>query len=374
MTLVLATRAVIPGAAFGITPTTKRAGESIKAAFTRLISGLKSLPLDFQKQRELRTLEKQRGSGALSYSDFKFLERAGDDVGKLLRAGLFCLASPEYFFYSYLVIPVMSSGNPWAWRTHPSGFDSQEDKFSRDRICIHRRQIAVVSALTTLFAGCADDSDAKLRDARRGQLALVQEAIEVSSSKGIASALQVLDPWINTNTGKFSKNTGSRRLGHRTDTAAAPTLTGVDKQASSFPRVKLDIQGVPWATVKDMCRAVGVDGVPNIWLLRRMNRGELIKYYDTIRNGDEFISSVGVGALGEDEVLNCCIERCISVDPSRNNKALRHDLQTWIQLATAKDGRNEQNKRLVLSSLHVCRDVSRDPSGLGGSLRAILKT
>ena len=369
---MIATRAAVSVAPFGVTPA-KRAGENVKAAFSRLVSGLKSLPLDFQKQRELRTLQKQRGNGALSYSEFKFLERAGDDVGKLLRAGLFCLASPEYFFYSYLVIPMMSSGNPWAWRTHPSGFDSGEDKFSRDRICIHRRQIAVVSALTTLFAGCADDSDVKLKEARRGQLALVQEAIEASSSKGIASALQVLDPWINISNDKFSKNGGSRFFGHRADTVAS-TSAGVDKQASTFPRVKLDIQGVPWSTVKDMCRAVGVDGVPNIWFLRRINRGELIKYYDTIRNGDEFISSVGIGALGEDEVLNCCIERCISVDPSRDNKALRQDLQSWIQLATAKDGRNEQNKRLVLSSLHICRDVSKDPSGLGGALRAILKT
>ena len=352
-----------PSYSAAITPqsgSVENALDGVKASLKRILTGFMTIPSNFQRQRRLKTILKQQGSSTISYSDFKFLERVGDDFGKILRAGLFCLVSPEYFFYTYLVIPVMSGGNPWAWRTLPSGFDTEEDRFARERICIHRRQTALVSALTTLFVH-TDDTELKLRSKRQNQLALIQDAVEVASVKGIAVALDTLEPWLV----KRGKNTAPRGLKIKEIAVS---------RVSSSPRENLDISGIPWSVVKDICRAVGVEGVPNIFLLRRLNRGELVRYFDVIRNGDEFISSIGVGSLNEDDVVSCCIERCISVDPSRDVKALRQDLKSWIELALAKDGRNEQNKRMAMSSLHVCRDLSRDSSGFSGVLRAILKS
>ena len=66
-------------------------------------------------------------------------------------------------------------------------------------------------------------------------------------------------------------------------------------------------------------------------------------------------------------------KRCISVDPSKTDKALRHDLKEWIDAAIADDGRNEQNKRLAMAALHVSRDLSKDGGGLGPLLKASLK-
>jgi len=345
----------------GTSDTANKALDGVKASLRRILTGFMTIPSNFQRQRRLKTILKQRGSTTISYPDFKFLELVGEDFGKILRAGLFCLVSPEYFFYTYLVIPVMSGGNPWAWRTLPSGFDTKEDRFTRESICIHRRQTALVSALTTLFAGCADDTELKLRSKRLSQLALIKGAVEVASVKGIAVALDTLEPWLV----KRGKNAAPRGVKIKEIAVS---------RVSSSKRDNLDISGMPWSVVKDICRAVGVEGVPNIFLLRRLNRGELVRYFDVIRNGDEFISSIGVGSLNEDDVVSCCIERCISVDPSRDVKELRQDLKSWIELALAKDGRNEQNKRMAMSSLHVCRDLSRDSSGFGGVLRAIVKS
>lgn len=265
-----------------------------------------------------------------------------------------------------MVIPVLSGSSPWAWRTLPSGFDTENDKFARERICIHRRQAALVSALSNLFAGCAEDTDDKLRVKRQAQVALIHEALEAASSKGLVGALDKLHPWLATKRGQRPRIGGKASGAVRT-----PSSHSVDKAKA---RCKLDIPEVPWATVRDLVRAVGVDGVPNIWILRRLNRGELVRHFDSIRNGDDFLSAVGVGSLADEEVVSCCIERCISVDPSRDDKALRSDLSNWVELATAKGGdRNEQNTRLALSCLHVCRDLGKDPGGLGGALRAVLK-
>ena len=137
---------------------------TVTVSFTRLLNGFKAIPSNLQRQQQLKALRKQKGEEAITYSEFMFLQEAAEDVAKIVRAGLFCAVSPEYFFYSYLVIPMMSSAsNPWAWRTLPSGFDTEDDKFARDRIVAARRQSAMVTALTVMFSGTAEDVDAKTR-------------------------------------------------------------------------------------------------------------------------------------------------------------------------------------------------------------------
>jgi len=401
--------------------------DTVKASLIRVLAGLQSIPATFQKQQRLKNLRKQRGDAALSFADFKFLERAGDDVGKLLRAGLFCVVSPEYFFYTYLVIPVMSGKNAWAWRTLPSGFDTEDDRDARERICVHRRQAALTSALSLFYSGCAEDSDDKTRSKRVEQLAVIQQALEAAAtSKGMAAALEVLHPWLEQQPGagrgrgravagmaaggapggkggkggKGDKTQGRARA-RSSATAAAPaaasttttTATAAATKAARSPAVaalrsspadpkaKLAIPEVPWPTIKDMVRSVGIDGVPNLWILRRLNRGELTRHFDAIRSEDEFLyyhAPGGVAALAEDELVGCCISRGISTDATRAERDLRADLAGWLDLtaspAAREAGRNEQNARLALACLHVGRDVARDAGGLGGVLRAVLKS
>ena len=41
---------------------------------------------------------------------------------------------------------------------------------------------------------------------------------------------------------------------------------------------ELNILAVPGAVIKECCRSVGVDGVPNIPIIRRLNIGEIKGY------------------------------------------------------------------------------------------------
>jgi hypothetical protein len=373
---------------------------TVTTAALRLVAGVSSIPSNFQKEQRLKKKRREQGDAALSYAEFKFLENVKDDLGKIFRAGLFCAASPEYFFYTYLVIPIMSSGsNPWAWRTLPSGFDTEDDLDARDRVCVQRRQAALVTGLVHLFSGCSEDTDEKTRDKRVSQLAMIQDALQAYSSKGIAEALNVLDPWLAVgragrpaaaSTASNNDQAGAKGKASRSRGRNAPSSQPQkpvqpqnqqqqqkqqqQKKKQQQSKAKLDIPEVPWVTIKEMCRAMGVDGVPNIYILRMLNRGELINLFDRVRNSDEYLAAAGrLDALDEDEVVSCCIERCISVDPSKTDKALRHDLKEWIDAAIADDGRNEQNKRLAMAALHVSRDLSKDGGGLGPLLKASLK-
>ena len=365
--------------------------DNLKASFGRLLQGFQAIPGNFQRQQQLKKLRKDEGDSAISYADFKFLENAAEDVSKILRAGLFCAVSPEYFFYSYLVIPMMSgASNPWAWRTLPSGFDTEADKSARDRIVAQRRQAALVTALSHLFSGCAEDVDAKLRDKRIAQLSMIERAMGALGRKGFGDALEVLQPWLESSRG--SSGGGSSGSGSGTPATPAgrrkaankPTPAAALASSSTKPKLaraarpdKLDIPEVPWTTIKDCCKAIGVDGVPNFYLVRLINRGELSRHFELIRAGDEYLKKVGVARLHLDEVVDACVERCISTDTTRSDAALRADLTQWVAMATAPVGPqgvavNAQNRRLALAGLHVCRDVKT--GALGGALKAVLQS
>jgi len=255
-----------------------------------------------------------------------------------------------------------------------------------------------------LFSGCSEDTDEKTRTKRVSQLAIIQEALQACSSKGIAEALNVLDPWLavgkagklaaassaatsNDQAGAKGKASRSRGRNAQSSQPSKPVQSQKQQPQKQQPqkqqqqqkkkqqsRARLEIPEVPWVTIKEMCRAMGVDGVPNIYVLRMINRGELNNLLDRVRNSDEYLSAAGrLDALDEDEVVSCCIERCISVDPSKTDKALRQDLREWIDAASADDGRNEQNKRLAMAALHVSRDLAKDVGGLGALLKTSLK-
>lgn len=366
----------------------------------RLQTGLSSIPSNFVRGRELEKQKKSFGLKTLTFTDYKFLEHAKDDFWKFARFGLTLCVSQEIAFYTYLIIPIMSSAsNPWAWKVLPSGFDLPADKDMRDQILVKRRQTALLNSLQFLLGQTIDDVDVKTKTERSGHVHMLEEALKAKSTSG---ALKVLESWF-TNPGLGDRNkggaatsapssekngkSGSATMGriarvsrNGKTSAPGPSLTGTSSiktksavtavSASKGPQIKLRLDQVPWLVIKDCCRAFGLDGVPNIFLVRMVNRNELERYFERLRQGDEFLLLRGVDSLDPFELTEACHERCISVADNRSDAQLRNDLSEWLELASAQTTDplstssssvpvrlNDQNRRFAMCALHVAREM-----------------
>ena len=261
----------------------------------------------------------------------------------------------------------------------PSGFDADPaDERKRTEVLQKRRVQAVIKAITTLKGETVEaGGDAKQLAARERQLAMIERALK---SPTMRDALRECAPLL------MSEN--DRRL--------AP--------------LKLKLRDVPGAIVKDCLRCVGIEGLPNIPLINRFNKGEVAKHFDKVRDSDEFLASIvrglaariqslvssrssglspapthlilllllrplssslvvqGVPALSAEELEVACRERCIRTR-SRPEKALRDDLTTWLDLAmepvplTRKNSKapvlNDQHRRFALMALHAAKGLQQ---------------
>lgn len=187
-------------------------------------------------------------------------------MGKWFRVVITIPLSTELFFYSYIIIP-MATNNAvrfhvqflrsysrlpgiriqWAWRSLPSVFDSDPNDLKiRESSIVTRRHQAVVNALSSLKSETAEDMNKESRENKLKQLELIEKALK---SKSMKDALEVLQPWLWS-----------------------------DRKASS----KLFLPNIPGSIVKDWCRGIGVDGMPNWPLIQRLNRGELSQYFEKV--------------------------------------------------------------------------------------------
>lgn len=305
---------------------------NIRRNVVRLIDGTKTLWPNFIKLQKLKKIRKTNGDEAITFAQFKFLEQTKDDLSKIFRLAITFPISPEFFFYSYIAFPLISSGNPWAWQSLPSGYDDINDKITREKALVKRRIQAVINGISALKSETLDDILAKKRDEKSEQIEIIEDAL---MAKNLDDAINILSPWL---------------------------LTENKRKLSSL---SLNLSLFPGSIIKDCCRSVGIDGVPNIPLIRRVNVGELSKYIDKIRESDEFLMKKSISDLNSDELKIACFERCIRAD-NRTDKDLRSDLQKWLIIACApgsetgsrsrKFSINEQNRRFALMALHTAAD------------------
>jgi len=177
-----------------------------------------------------------------------------------------------------MIFPLLSANNPWAWRALPSCFDDARDAIVREQAIVKRRVQTVVISLHTLKTDTLDDvGNSKLVSSRKKQLDIIGRALQQTS---LAKALDELLPW----------------------------LLSEEKKAS-----KLSVGQVPGLIIKQCCRSVGLDGVPNLPVVRRLNIGELNGYLERLRSSDTFLEAKGLSGLSLDEIKTACFERWVSV-------------------------------------------------------------
>lgn len=302
--------------------------------------GLTGVWANYKRSNKIKKMRKQKGEQALSFTDYKFLEQAGEDTSKFFRLAVTFPFSPEYFFYSYVVFPMMSSDNPYAWKSMPSTFDDPEYKTRRTNGLIKRRIQAFVFSMVKLQDDVADDVSTQLRKKRIESINLIETALK---QKTLDASLTVLQPWL-----IVSKKAAKKQKNKKQD--------------------YLTLDNVPGAILKEWCKAIGVDGVPNLPLINRLNRGEMNRYIDKVKLSDEFlVRKGGVDTLSDSEVHVACFERCISVSHNsaeRRSKDLRNDLDQWLdnidpaQPASVRRVRiNSHNKRFAMMALNIAKDL-----------------
>ena len=313
---------------------------NVKKDINRIIRGTKCLFDDSMEAMKLKAIQKKQGLQAFTYSQYKFLEQANDDFGKILKLGLTLSFAPEFFFYSYIVFPMMTPTNPWAWKALPSGFDDADDIIKRDGIISKRRLQALVNSVSALKGETVEDQPVEVSKQREKHIEMIDKVLKSNSDD---EALEHIRPWL---------------LSPKKDTKD----------------LKLNLGIVPPVIIKECLKSFGLDGLPNIPLIRRFNAGELGKHIKKIKKEDEFLYSKGVNSLDIDEVELACRDRCINVD--RNDKVLRKDLQDYLNRACKKDetiittssikGKplpplvlNENNRVMALLAINVIKDFKQ---------------
>jgi len=240
---------------------------------------------------------------------------------------------------------MMTPTNPWAWRALPSGFDDTDDIIKRDAVIARRRIQALINSISALKGETVEDQSYEISKVRQKHIEIVEKVLQ---SKNIDEALDYVQPWLLT--------------------------TKKDKK-----ELKLNLGTIPPIIIKECLKSFGLDGLPNIPLIRRFNAGELGKHIKKIQKEDEFLNLKGVNNLESDEIELACRDRCINVD--RNDNELRKDLQEYLKRACMTDDNkitiptintnnggkgklpiyviNENNRVMALLAINVLKDYKR---------------
>eukprot|EP00607_Mallomonas_marina_P003629 CAMPEP_0182440606 /NCGR_PEP_ID=MMETSP1167-20130531/87173_1 /TAXON_ID=2988 /ORGANISM="Mallomonas Sp, Strain CCMP3275" /LENGTH=319 /DNA_ID=CAMNT_0024634611 /DNA_START=365 /DNA_END=1324 /DNA_ORIENTATION=- len=306
------------------------------------------------KGNQLRLKRDKYGLSSLSFTEYQILERAWDDLFKLGRMVIAYPLSPEFFFYIYVISPILSgSASPWGWKSLPSTFETREDQVKAIDILQKRRFHSILSSLHLLKSEILESHNDDIKEKRENQLKAIHLALKKSELEDSLSELQ-----------KF--------------------YLSPKKQTD---KTGLEFRDIPGSIVKAICNSFAIDGVPNIPLLRQVNKGELSKHLEKVRKSDAYLLANDINSLSRSELQEACFERCISTY-KKDDKTLKNNLKQWIRLInnpvispvgaplpavpTSKTSKNKasattvqsnvnlQNYRLTMMCLHTAKACKTD--------------
>ena len=296
----------------------------VMTSISRLERGTKEL---FPTIMKSRSISKRRPQ---TYSEYKFVERVNSDYSKIFQMAICYPLSPVYFLYQYLVTPLLTK-SPWAWASWPSSYDNEEDRNRRNTVMHQRCMDAFVKSVHFLNSACNEDSQKKddMKEIRKKTLELVD-------AKSPFDAIENIEEWLYT-----------------------------EDRIKKKPNLRL--KKVPNMLVKEWVRCFGGEGVPNIFPINQLNKGQLNGMIQSIKTEDEFLDQIGPDSLTDEELIQACQTRKIAVK-GRKMKALQQDLEDWLDVTCALEDSigkklvNTQNRRLFLMGYHVAKNFQQDGS------------
>lgn len=278
-----------------------------KKNFHILSSGMLNFVKNMREMLRLKQLEK-KGIANLSYSEYKFLKLCKEDFGKSFRLLMSLPFSPQYFFYSYLIMPLMSYNNPWAWQSFPSTFDTEKDFMIREEAMLQRKFNALISGLSLVYQETQADKPKHIVSSRKSQIHILNEALKLNSKSLDSANLREFSECINSLLPFFkvpklsSRVISSLELANQTNTNSIAPNQKANRFFMKAKQSELELAGVPWITIRECSRAIGIEGFPNIPIVRGFNLGGIKSYFQSLRESDKFLLMRGVSSLTVSEV------------------------------------------------------------------------
>ena len=180
-------------------------GEIFQKTTQRLIQGTLDLFAEFKEAEEIKKIKRKQGEIALSYTQYNLLNNAKEDFYKLLKVGLTLPLSPQFFFYSYIVFPMMTPTNPWAWRAFPSTYDKDTNDIQTRKNIIHNRKTeGFFKAITQLQHDVNEENNDDIKQQKIQYINSLKQSLQASS---IEQSMNILSSWCQTEVNKANKLT-----------------------------------------------------------------------------------------------------------------------------------------------------------------------
>ena len=253
---------------------------AIKKNVLRLQEGTKVLYSNYMLSRTLKQKIKDSGVESLTYEEFKFLENTKDDLSKLFRVAITLPFSPEFFFYSYLVFPCFAPNNPWAWAALPSSYQFPEEIEKKKEILEKRRIQGLINGISALKQKDVDSFSNKNEISNK-----INEILNINSMKEQLNSLKFL----------YSNSITNEKT----------------KKLPKYLTTRLLDKNIPWTIIRSFCQSIGVEGVPNIFVVRRYNLVEVSKYIEKLKESDNYISQISLNNLSQKELQDACFDRFV---------------------------------------------------------------
>ena len=190
-----------------------------------------------------------KGNDAISYSEFMFLRTFTDDAWKVLRLGVMMSLSFDFFLYSYCLGPLMTN-TPRAWSSWPSSFDTSKDRETRESALIQRRRTSLINILNQL------ETDTNLEGAS-DMITKAQIAVDaVLRALRCKNAEQVINE--------------------------VPEFLFTESKTLKMSKERPHLKGCSGTILKSIVNILGSDGLPNIFLINRLNANEVSNCLDKV--------------------------------------------------------------------------------------------
>jgi hypothetical protein len=317
----------------------------------RLISGTINLVPTMFESRRLKSLRKHSGDKAITFSQYKFIERCNGDLMKIITLSAYRYILGPKMSFSFQFLTPMFSSSPWAWSAFPASYNNVSfDEEVRDRVLVNRRRNYLLSILVQTNRNFLDNNvgaieDSILADRSTYEYTTVYPNEKVYNMSNVADAVRI------------SKHDIRKSL-----SLVTPLF---ETKPSNSRHLHINTNIIPHHVLKDFSRCVSGEGTWSfVPIVRWANFRNIARHIQQIKDSDAYLRTVGVGSLSPSEVELACKDRCISPNTA-SGAELRARLSEWLAIATDLDHNctnkdnslNVHNRRLILMGLEVAKDI-----------------
>jgi hypothetical protein len=284
--------------------------------------GLQSMFKEFTSSAQLFLKKSRYGVKSLNYGEYQQLKRTSSDVKKLFNIYSKSFFYKKWIYFNHLLFPLANSliygQTPSTWIDLPSTLTTK----SNQEILANNTYMGKVSALMIALAevkksslDCLVKGDNLKHNRMEQGLDLITRSMNLLRSscptpgemsplevdkEVIEKAMEMLEPFYTYQRIEI-KNKNNKKL--------IPSLTHSLKHKKSMKHQKLAINGLPSLVTSQIVKAFGENPLPDLPVLRMLNRMKANSLIVGLREDDDFLTCVGVHSLNAGQAKDACRRR-----------------------------------------------------------------